>query len=514
MGPAVFFMEPGSSLRQEGEFKLMEWEGRDRIPARRPRRFTGFLMVGALIGGSAAAGSLATSRVPAPVVYAAPVAGAVASAPASGGYADVVAKVAPAVVTVRSQRVVKVADTDPFGGTDPFEEFFGRQFPGRRSQPQPPRREGALGSGVVVTPDGYILTNNHVVEGSRQVEVELTDGRTMKATVVGADAPSDLAVLKVDAKSLPTLPLGDSDSVRVGDVALAVGNPLGVGQTVTMGIVSAKGRATGGGDGSYEDFLQTDAPINQGNSGGALVNTRGELIGINSQILSPSGGNIGIGFAIPTNMAKNVMDQLVSGGAVHRGMLGVTVQGINSDLAASLGLSGVKGALVSAVSDDSPAEKAGVKRGDVIVAIEGKEVRDSNSLRNTVSRLKPGSTVSLTLFRSGQERQVSVRLGEMQARTASDESSSSGAPSGTRGALGLALQKGESGLEVTNVDPSGPAADAGIRVGDVLEEVNGQPVTSSADVRAALGKSKGKAALVLVRRGEQTLYVAVPERAA
>src|SRR4029079_12251765 len=223
-----------------------------------------------------------------------------------------------------SQRVVKVADTDPFDGTDPFEEFFGRQFPGRRSQPRQPRREGALGSGVVVTADGYILTNNHVVEGSRQVEVELTDGRTMKGAGGGTDAPSDLAVLKVEAKSLQTLPLGDSDNVRVGDVALAVGNPLGVGQTVTMGIISAKGRATGGGD-SYEDFLQTDAPINQGNSGGALVNTRGELVGINSQILSTSGGNIGIGFAIPSNMARNVMDQLIAGGKVRRGQLGVIV---------------------------------------------------------------------------------------------------------------------------------------------------------------------------------------------
>jgi len=490
----------------------MEWEVRDRATAKRPRRFTGFMMMGALIAGSAAAGSLATSHSSAPVVFAAPAGAPVAHM--DGSYADVVAKVAPAVVTVRSQRVVKVADSNPFGGQDPFEEFFGRQFPGRRQQPQQPRREGALGSGVVVTGDGYILTNNHVIEGSRQVEVELTDGRSFKAMVVGADAPSDLAVLKVDAHGLQTLTLGDSDQARVGDVALAVGNPLGVGQTVTMGIVSAKGRATGSGDGSFEDFIQTDAPINQGNSGGALVNTRGELIGINSQILSPSGGNIGIGFAIPSNMAKNVMDQLVSGGAVHRGMLGVTVQGITSDLAGSLGLSEVKGALVSAVSEGSPAEKAGIQRGDVITGINGQAVKDSNSLRNQVSRLKPGSTVTLTVLRSGQPRQVSVKLAELHQRADKDDESASPAERGTPGALGLSVQPGDAGVEVTNVDPSGPAADAGIRVGDVLEEVNGTPVRSSSDIHSALSKSKGKPALVLVRRGDQTLYVAVPERAA
>src|SRR5438874_1064830 len=317
-------------------------EYRDRASAPRPRRLTGILMAGALIAGSAAAGSLATSHPPAPVVYAAPaVASTAPVAHVEGSYADVVAKVAPGVVTVRSQRVVKVADeTD--GPADPFEEFFGRQF-GQRRGPQPPRREGALGSGVVVSGDGYILTNNHVVEGSKQVDVDLSDGRTVKAAVLGTDKPSDLAVLKVDVRGLHPVAIGDSDQVRVGDVALAFGNPLGVGQTVTMGIVSAKGRATGTGDGSYEDFIQTDAPINQGNSGGALINLRGELIGINSQILTPSGGNIGIGFAIPSNMAKNVMEQLVQGGTVHRGMLGVTVQGMTSDLAASLGLPAVKG---------------------------------------------------------------------------------------------------------------------------------------------------------------------------
>ncbi|HEV7502469.1 MAG TPA: Do family serine endopeptidase [Vicinamibacteria bacterium] len=468
-------------------------------------------MGGALIAGSVAAGSLATSHAPAPVVFAAPApALAAPSVRADGSYADVVARVAPAVVTVRSQRVVKVSDSEALP-EDPFEEFFGRR--GRQRQRQaPPQREGALGSGIVVTADGYILTNNHVVEGSRQVDVELTDGRTMKATVVGADAPSDLAVLKVDAHSLPTLALGDSDQVRVGDVALAVGNPLGVGQTVTMGIVSAKGRATGSGNGSFEDFLQTDAAINQGNSGGALVNARGELIGINSQILSPSGGNIGIGFAIPSNMARNVMDQLVKGGTVHRGMLGVTVQGITSDLASSLGLSQVQGALVSEVADGSPAERAGVKRGDVILDLDGQPVKDSNSLRNHVSRLQPGTVANLTILRGGQERQVSVKLAELP-RTARNESSDP-APRGTEGALGLAVTSGDSGVEVTSVDPSGPAADAGIRAGDVLEEVNGAAVRSSSDLRAALGRAPGKPALVLVRRGDQTIYVAVPPRAA
>src|SRR5687767_9965363 len=300
------------------------------------------LLTGSVIGWSASSevGPTATA---APIAAAAP---APAPLPGAGvSYASVVDQTTPAVVTVRSQRRVRNVSQDlPFD----LREFFGDRFgQGRRGPQLPERRQGGLGSGVIVRPDGYILTNHHVVDGAEQVNVELTDGRSFKAKVVGTDPPSDLAVLKIDGASLQTLALGDSDAVRVGDVVLAVGNPLGVGQTVTMGIVSAKGRATPArGDTAFEDFIQTDAPINQGNSGGALVSTRGELVGINSQIVSPSGGNIGIGFAIPANMARNVMTQLIDGGEVRRGMLGVTIQPVTSEIARSLGLARVAGALV------------------------------------------------------------------------------------------------------------------------------------------------------------------------
>src|ERR1700741_4442913 len=314
----------------------------------------------------------------------------VSAAVVQTSYADLVSRVSPAVVTIRSTDRPRAAQQFPFTDDPTFREFFGDRMP---QQQAPPQRVQGVGSGVIVNSEGYILTNHHVVDGALEIKVELTDNRTFTAKLVGSDPPSDLAVLKVDAKDLPILSLGDSDKVRVGDFVLAVGNPLGHGQTVTSGIVSAKGRATGLRDGSFEDFLQTDAAINQGNSGGALINATGELIGINSQILSPTGGNIGIGFAIPSNMAKVVMDQLIKSGKVHRGQLGIAIQPMTPDLAANFGLSEVRGVVVNAVTPNGPAARAGIRQADVILAINGTPVTDGNTLRNQIASTAPGSEV-------------------------------------------------------------------------------------------------------------------------
>jgi Do/DeqQ family serine protease len=324
-------------------------------------------------------------------------------------YADIVAKAAPAVVTIHSQLRVRQPQQYPFMDDPFFRQFFGER--GLQQGPAQPRRE-ALGSGVIVREDGYILTNHHVIDGADKIQIDLNDKRTLEAQVVGSDPPSDLAVLRVNASGLPVLPMGDSDRTRVGDVVLAIGNPLGVGQTVTMGIISAKGRQTGLSNGSFEDFLQTDAPINQGNSGGALVSTNNELIGINSQILSPSGGSIGLGFAIPSNMARTVMDQLIKNGRVRRGQLGVTVLKIPSEQASQLGVTQGPGVVVYQVQPGSGADRAGLRQGDVITALNGTTIDDPNTFRNSIASSPPGTEVTLTVKRGGTERQVRATLGE------------------------------------------------------------------------------------------------------
>ena len=480
-----------------------------------------------LIAGAAWHGSAADQ--PTAAKAAATVSTPIAHAIAGGrdSYADIVSVAAPAVVTIRTSGKAKVSPTQFDGQQDPedlLRRFFGDQF-GRGQRAPRSQRMRALGSGVIVTTDGYILTNNHVVENADEIKVDLNDDRTVTAKLVGTDKPSDLALIKIDAADLHPIALGNSDSVKVGDVVLALGNPLGVGQTVTMGIISAKGRSTGVGDGDYEDFLQTDAPINHGNSGGALVNTKGELVGINSQILSSNDGNIGIGFAIPANMARNVMEQLRTKGKVTRSQLGVTVQTVTSDLADSLGLKQAHGAIVSSVAPDSAAERAGVKRGDVIESFNGQAVHDTNTLRNRVAAAGPGSTAELVIVRDGSEKKLSVKLDEANpeklARSRGDRDDDSAAPD-DKAALGVSVapltpelrdrtraSKDVQGLVVQDVNPDGRAAAAGIQPGDIIQEVNRQPVKSIDDLRSALKKTTDRPTLLLVNRQGNDIFVTV-----
>jgi serine protease Do len=456
------------------------------------------LLTGATWRGISAATQSAATRA---TTVAAPLATSLVAGRDS--YADVVKVAAPAVVTIHADGRTRVSATQfQLPNDDLLRRFFGEQGGPSDDGPRQPRtfRQSALGSGVIVTTDGYILTNQHVVDGADQIHVEMTDGRTLTAKVVGSDKPSDLALLKVDASDFHPIALGNSDAVQVGDVVLAVGNPLGVGQTVTMGIISAKGRSTSTrGAVSYEDFLQTDAPINQGNSGGALVNTKGELVGINSQILSNSNGNIGIGFAIPSNMARHVMDDLRTKGRVTRAQLGVAIQPVTSDMAASLGLKDVGGAIISSVTSGSAADRAGLKRGDVIKAFNGQPVRDINTLRNHVADAGPGSTADVTILRDGSEKHVSVKLDEAAVnQTARDGGTSAGsddkttlgvsvAPVTPETASRMRLPRNARGVVVEEVNPDGRAADAGIQAGDIIEEVNRQGSEIFVTVRPSNG---------------------------
>lgn len=438
-------------------------------------------------------------------------------------YAEVVNRVSPAVVTIRTESRARAPRQFPF-----MDDPFFRRFFGDPSSPAPERRVRGLGSGVIVTSDGYILTNHHVIDGAQQIEVELQGGRTATAKLVGSDPPSDLAVLKIDQSGLSALALADSDKVQVGDIVLAIGNPLGIGQTVTMGIISAKSRRTGLSNGSFEDFLQTDAPINRGNSGGALVDGSGDLVGINSQILSPSGGSIGIGFAIPANMARNVLDQIIKQGKVTRGHLGIVVQPVTEEIATSLRLNNANGVIVSQVQPGSAAERAGLRRGDVILALNGNLVSDPNSFRNEIAGTPPGRTVTLRIWREGSEQELRPTLGEFtpEERASRPSEESSPQPGGddeARLGIGvqpltpaLAQQLGISadtqGLVVMEVDPSGPAADAGIQRGDVIEQVNQQPVRSVADLRSAVERAGQTPLLLLVNHRGTTLFVTIRPR--
>src|SRR6202171_6047676 len=385
--------------------------------------------------------------------------------PSKLGFAPVVKEVLPSVVNISSSKVVRTPNQFAEGMPDDplFRQFFGRQF-GRGPAVPEKRREQSLGSGVIVSPEGYILTNNHVVDGATDVKVTLSDKRELKAKIIGTDPKTDVAVLKVEGSNFPAITLGDSSKVQIGDYSLAIGDPFGVGETVTMGIVSAKGRGNLGIE-DYEDFLQTDAPINPGNSGGALINDRGELVGINTAIISHgAGGNEGIGFAIPAKLAQQVMDQLMDNGKVTRADYGIVVQDVTPAIAKAMGQNELHGALVGDVKVSSPAGKAGLQRGDIILEIDGKPVSDSRELRMNISMMKPDADVKVKILRNGNQSDVTVKLGELpasQEQAKRDEGTSKDALEGVtlenldaESARQLGLSPATKGVVVTDIHPS------------------------------------------------------------
>jgi serine protease Do len=438
------------------------------------------------------------------------------------GYSRVLKAVLPAVVNISSSRVTKQdtrgaqdqSQMDPF-----FRQFFGDEGSRRFNIPKE-RREKALGSGVIVSPEGYVLTNNHVVEHATEITVTLRDKREMKAQVVGADPRTDIAVLKIEGSNFPYVTLGDSSKVQVGDIALAIGDPFGVGQTVTAGIVSAMGRGNLGIE-EVEDFIQTDAPINPGNSGGALIDDEGHLIGINTAILSGnSGGNQGIGFAIPVNLASHIMDQLLKTGKVERAYLGILPQDVTPAMAKAFGTKDTNGAVVGDITANSPASHSDLKQGDIIVALNGKAINDANQLRLDIGMLSPGSTANLSVLRNGQPLRVAVKLGDFpskQERASLDNSAPDSSLEGVQvqnltpdTAREMKLAPESTGVVVAEVDPSSHAADAGLQTGDVIQQVNHQAVKSVQDFEHAMASAKkGDPTLLLVNRGGTTLFVAV-----
>jgi serine protease Do len=433
------------------------------------------------------------------------------------GFAPVVERVRGAVVNISTTKVIRPPGPEqaPFFSNPLFRDFFGRGM-----EPPRARREQSLGSGVLVSKDGYVLTNSHVVHGASEVLVSLPDRRELKARIIGADPKTDIALLRIPGDDFTFARFGDSSRVRVGEFALAIGDPLGLGQTVTFGIISATGRGNVG-IVDYEDFLQTDAAINPGNSGGALVNTDGELIGIPTAIATTGGGqgNQGIGFAVPSNLAREVMRQIEQRGRVIRGWLGVAVQDVTPTMAAALGLEAASGALVSDVTEGSPAAKAGLARGDVVVAMDGKPVVDSRSLRMHVAETSPGTRIGLSVWRDRRRLEVSAVLGEMPAgepRPPSTEPSPATAlgmrvaPLTPDAMRALGVPEGTTGVVVAAVQPGSRAEAAGLRPGDVIQEVDRKRVRSPDELRRATEVGGPGPLLVLVLRGGHTHYVAIP----
>src|SRR5690349_21442234 len=435
----------------------------------------------------------------------------------SDGFAAVLKPVLPTVVSISTTKVIKVQQNVPGFFNDPFfRQFFGNQFGGPATQ-----KEHFLGSGVIVNPDGYILTNNHVVANASDVEVVTRDRKNYKAKIVGRDAATDIAVLKIEATDLPIITIGDSSKLQVGDVVFAIGDPFGIGETATMGIVSAKGRTLGGAIERYEDFIQTDAAINPGNSGGALIDLHGDLIGVNTAILSGGGGNQGVGFAIPIDMARNVMQQIVDHGKVVRGHLGVMIQGVDPDMAKQFGLSQGGGALVGDVTPNSPAAKAGIQRGDVILELNGKPVTSQDELSVRISETPPGTPVHLKIFRDGKSQDVTVTLDEL---TEKEEQAATGENAGAalsgvqvenlsqQDAQELGLPASTHGVVVTSVDPSSQAAAADLERGDVVQEVNRKPVRNMQQYREAISSAGEQSVLLLVNRAGNTHYVVIQSK--
>jgi serine protease Do len=420
----------------------------------------------------------------------------------------------PAVVNISTKRVEQGMPEfrGPMGQDDPFQQFFKPFSDNQR------RTVRSLGSGFIINPSGYLLTNHHVVDRATEIHVKLADGRELPAKLVGRDPKTDLALLKVEATGLPVIPLGDSSSLAVGAPVMAIGNPFGLEQTVTTGIVSATGRVIG--EGPYDDFIQTDASINPGNSGGPLINAQGQAIGVNTAILSRSGGSVGIGFAIPVNVAKPIVTQLAQSGHVERGWLGVTIQSLTPELVKGFALPTAQGALVASVMDGSPAQKAGMKRGDVITEFNGRKVAASGDLPRAVAELPVGRDVPVTVWRDGKSVSLTARI----ARLEDTEQKLAGGPAGgDKPALGLSVEpltpeaarqlglaEGR-GVVVRAVQDGSPAANAGIQAGDVIVEVDRQPVASVSDLRRSVERhAKGTPLVVLMHRQGSSIYAAIP----